>query len=67
MGRHRPEERAGDVARPLTDPDTLFGGWGLKTTSKGVAAYNPIEYHNGTVWPRDNWLMAHSTATATGT
>jgi glycogen debranching enzyme len=31
------------------DPDTLFGGWGLKTMSKEDGGYNPIEYPNGTV------------------
>ncbi len=41
------------------DPDTLFGGWGVKTMSKVDGGYNPIEYPNGTVWPHDNSLMAH--------
>ena len=40
-------------------PDALYGSWGLRTMSKEGGGYNPIEYHNGTVWPHDNSLMAH--------
>jgi glycogen debranching enzyme len=38
--------------------DGLFSGWGVRTLAKGQPAYNPIEYHNGTVWPHDNALIA---------
>jgi glycogen debranching enzyme len=36
----------------------LFSGWGVRTMAQGDAGYNPIEYHNGTVWPHDNSLAA---------
>jgi len=36
----------------------LFSGWGVRTMASGQAAYNPLEYHNGTVWPHDNGLIA---------
>lgn len=36
----------------------LFSGWGVRTMARTEAGYNPIEYHNGTVWPHDNSLIA---------
>jgi glycogen debranching enzyme len=36
----------------------LFSGWGVRTMSTSDAAYNPLSYHNGTVWPHDNSLIA---------
>ncbi|MDQ4107040.1 MAG: hypothetical protein M3157_07725, partial [Actinomycetota bacterium] len=53
-----PEGRAGAVVRRLMDPDTLFSGWGVRTMSKEDGGYSPIEYHNGTVWPHENSLVA---------
>ena len=38
--------------------ERLFSGWGVRTMAEGDAGYNPIEYHNGTVWPHDNSLIA---------
>jgi len=38
--------------------DRLFSGWGVRTLADGQLAYNPMEYHNGTVWPHDNALIA---------
>jgi glycogen debranching enzyme len=38
--------------------DRMFSGWGVRTMAEGEAAYNPIEYHNGTVWPHDNAFIA---------
>ncbi|TML84083.1 MAG: amylo-alpha-1,6-glucosidase [Actinobacteria bacterium] len=38
--------------------DELWSGWGVRTMSTGDAAYNPLSYHNGTVWPHDNSLIA---------
>jgi glycogen debranching enzyme len=49
--------RAEDVARRLFEPD-MFSGWGIRTMSKEAAGYNPMSYHNGTVWPHDNALIA---------
>jgi glycogen debranching enzyme len=49
--------RADPVARRLFQPD-MFSGWGIRTMSKDAAGYNPMSYHNGTVWPHDNALIA---------
>jgi glycogen debranching enzyme len=50
--------RAGPVARRLLAPD-MFSGWGIRTMSKSAAAYNPMSYHDGSVWPHDNaWIAA---------
>jgi glycogen debranching enzyme len=38
--------------------DALWSGWGVRTMSEHDAAYNPLSYHNGTVWPHDNSLIA---------
>jgi glycogen debranching enzyme len=38
--------------------DALWSGWGVRTMSEQDAAYNPLSYHNGTVWPHDNSLIA---------
>jgi glycogen debranching enzyme len=38
--------------------DDLWSGWGVRTMSTADAAYNPLAYHNGTVWPHDNSLIA---------
>ena len=38
--------------------ERMFSGWGIRTMAEGEAAYNPIEYHNGTVWPHDNAFIA---------
>ncbi|MFY9587920.1 MAG: amylo-alpha-1,6-glucosidase [Actinomycetota bacterium] len=50
-------ERAEDVASRLFKPD-MFSGWGIRTMSKSAVAYNPMSYHNGSVWPHDNALIA---------
>jgi glycogen debranching enzyme len=36
----------------------FFSGWGIRTIAVGEARYNPISYHNGSVWPHDNALIA---------
>ncbi len=38
--------------------DDLFSGWGVRTLSAGSPAYNPVSYHNGSVWPHDNAIVA---------
>ena len=38
--------------------DELWSGWGVRTMSTGDAGFNPLSYHNGTVWPHDNSLVA---------
>lgn len=52
-----PPERAGRVAELLMSP-ALFSGWGVRTLAEGQARYNPLGYHNGTVWPFDNSFIA---------
>ncbi|MFL6088802.1 MAG: glycogen debranching N-terminal domain-containing protein [Aeromicrobium sp.] len=50
-----PDGRAKQVAATLVGPG-LFSGWGLRTLASSMGAYNPISYHNGSVWPHDNAL-----------
>jgi glycogen debranching enzyme len=49
--------QAEHVARRLLQPD-MFSGWGIRTMSKSATAYNPMSYHNGSVWPHDNAMIA---------
>ena len=37
---------------------TSFAGWGLRTVAAGEVRYNPMSYHNGSIWPHDNALAA---------
>jgi glycogen debranching enzyme len=39
--------------------DDMFSGWGIRTLSTASPNYNPMSYHNGSVWPHDNSLIAH--------
>jgi glycogen debranching enzyme len=55
------DERAEAVARQLVGA-ALFSGWGIRTMAEGEGGYNPIRYHNGTVWPHDNALIAQGLA-----
>lgn len=50
------QERAGLVADRLLSP-ALFSGWGVRTLAEDMAAYNPLGYHLGTIWPHDNALI----------
>jgi glycogen debranching enzyme len=51
------DERVEAVVAHLAG-DQMFSGWGVRTMADGQPAYNPIEYHNGTVWPHDTSLIA---------
>jgi glycogen debranching enzyme len=55
------EDKAAPVAGQLVG-DALFSGWGVRTMAETEGGYNPIRYHNGTVWPHDNSLIAHGLA-----
>ncbi|HTW53009.1 MAG TPA: amylo-alpha-1,6-glucosidase [Stellaceae bacterium] len=55
-GIARPD-RASRVAEALLSP-VSFSGWGIRTLATGEARYNPMSYHNGSVWPHDNALIA---------
>ncbi|MBE0428846.1 MAG: amylo-alpha-1,6-glucosidase [Thermoleophilia bacterium] len=50
------EEKASVLAGRLMQPD-MFSGWGIRTMSKSSINYNPMSYHNGSVWPHDNSLI----------
>jgi glycogen debranching enzyme len=50
-------ERARGVASVLFG-DRMFSGWGIRTLAAGELRYNPLSYHNGSVWPHDNALIA---------
>jgi glycogen debranching enzyme len=52
-----PPERADAVVDRLMG-DKMWSGWGVRTMSTADAGYNPLAYHNGTVWPHDNSLIA---------
>jgi glycogen debranching enzyme len=50
-------DRAARVAQGLLQP-RFFSGWGIRTVAVGEARYNPMSYHNGSIWPHDNALIA---------
>jgi glycogen debranching enzyme len=50
-------DRAQRVARTLLSPAS-FSGWGIRTVAQSEPRYNPMSYHNGSVWPHDNGLIA---------
>ena len=50
-------DRARLVAADLMRPH-FFNGWGIRTVAQGEARYNPMSYHNGSIWPHDNALIA---------
>jgi glycogen debranching enzyme len=49
-------ERAARVAQSLLHPAS-FSGWGVRTVAEGEARYNPMSYHNGSIWPHDNAIV----------
>lgn len=53
--------RANQAATTLLAPAS-FSGWGVRTVAEGEARYNPMSYHNGSVWPHDNALVAQGLA-----
>jgi glycogen debranching enzyme len=50
-------KRAGRVVETLTSR-AFFSGWGVRTVAASESRYNPMSYHNGSVWPHDNALIA---------
>jgi len=50
------EDRAPSVVAHLLSPE-MFSGWGIRTLASSMGAYNPISYHNGSVWPHDTALV----------
>ena len=58
-----PPHRIDALVDRLMGPD-LWSGWGVRTMSQADAGYSPLAYHNGTVWPHDNSLIAWGLASA---
>ena len=56
------QERAATIARTLAHP-SMSSGWGLRTLATTSATYNPMSYHNGSIWPHDNSLVVGGLAT----
>jgi glycogen debranching enzyme len=61
-------ERAASIGNRLLARD-MFSGWGIRTLSASHPVYNPMSYHNGSVWPHDNAIIVvglamHGMATA---
>jgi glycogen debranching enzyme len=54
-------ERAIKTANALMQDD-MFNGWGIRTLSSRAARYNPMSYHNGSVWPHDTAIAAYGLA-----
>ena len=50
------DDKAAAVAEHLLSP-SMFTGWGVRTLSSDMSAYDPVSYHNGSVWPHDNALI----------
>lgn len=50
------DEKAHKVADRIMSAD-LFSGWGIRTLSTEAPSYNPLSYHNGSVWPHDNAII----------
>lgn len=51
------EEKAPKLVATLTSVD-MFSGWGIRTLSEVEKRYNPMSYHNGSIWPHDNAIIA---------
>ncbi len=50
-------DRARKVAQDILRP-SFCSGWGIRTVAAGEARYNPMSYHNGSIWPHDNAVIA---------
>jgi glycogen debranching enzyme len=46
------------IARTLME-ENIFSGWGIRTLAASEARYNPMSYHNGSIWPHDNALTGY--------
>jgi glycogen debranching enzyme len=55
------QEHARRTAATLMNGDS-YSGWGIRTVARAEARYNPMSYHNGSVWPHDNALIAFGMA-----
>lgn len=55
------DAHAAVLAGKLTG-SSMFSGWGIRTLAKNEARYNPMSYHNGTIWPHDNAMIVYGLA-----
>ena len=55
------DEHARAIAQSLFGGD-LFSGWGIRTVGASEARYNPMSYHDGSIWPHDNALIGDGLA-----
>jgi glycogen debranching enzyme len=51
------EDKAEQIAEHLLSPE-MWTGWGVRTLGSTMGAYNPMSYHNGSVWPHDTAIVA---------
>ena len=51
-------EKAALIAKNLLG-ESMFSGWGIRTVSTQEHRYNPMSYHNGSIWPHDNAMIAY--------
>jgi glycogen debranching enzyme len=54
-------ERVDELASHLLGDD-MFSGWGIRTLASSMPTFNPVSYHNGSIWPHDNTLIANGLA-----
>lgn len=52
------QEAGADSVACAVTADSFFSGWGVRSLAAGSLRYNPLSYHHGSVWPRDNALLA---------
>jgi glycogen debranching enzyme len=50
------DDKASSVVKQLLSRE-MFTGWGVRTLASSMGAYNPVSYHNGSVWPHDNAII----------
>jgi len=51
-------ERAAENLAKLFTSEIFYSGWGIRTIAEGQARYNPMSYHNGSIWPHDNAIIS---------
>jgi glycogen debranching enzyme len=51
------DSRAAELSAELLSP-RMFSGWGIRTLANDEQRYNPMSYHNGSIWPHDNAILA---------
>lgn len=55
------QDQAEKVAKKMLSRE-MFSGWGVRTLSSKEVRYNPMSYHNGSVWPHDNSMLVEGFA-----